>query len=323
MAHDERAARSILDALDLPSAEVRSLGFGLSSEAWLVNAAGPDLVLRVATDPGLPPSTYPAEHTIMARLGAAGASVPAPVRGSWEVEGWSGPAFSLTTFVAGAPLNPSVDGPATGQIAAFLRLLHSIPVAGFGPVTPERGPVDGAAPLRGVAVDRAAGLRAWMGGAPLWPFDASRLESHPALVDRPELRARIAARRGLVERAGLAGPAALVHSDLHEENVLADPAPGPGSVDGVRLGFIDFGEAFIGSPDWDVAALAYFLGWPLAEAVLVGVLADPAHEPVRRRSVAALGLSFGLYRWWQDRQRGIDEESHDEAFIGDSLDRMT
>ena len=39
--------------------------------------------------------------------------------------------------------------------------------------------------------------------------------------------------------------------------------------------------------------------------------------------MAALGLSFGLYRWWQDRQRGIDEESHDEAFIGDSLDRMT
>lgn len=321
MAHDERLARSVLAVLDLPAGSVRPLGLGLSSEAWLVGSERRDLVLRIATDRDDRTSTYPAEHAIMARLAALDAPVPVPIRGGWELADWTGPAFSLTTLVAGAPMRLPVDRSRVRQIAEFLRILQSIPVVGFGPVEPELGDAGAGAALQGVARDRAAGLRAWMGGAPLWPFDTSRLEAHPALLDRPGLRAAIAARRGPIVQAALAGPAVIVHSDLHEENILEDAGSKPGSAAAIRLGFIDFGEAFIGSPDWEIAALAYFLGWPLADAVRADLLGDPAIEPARRSSAAALGVSFGLYRWWQDRQRGIDEESHDEAFIQDSLAR--
>jgi aminoglycoside phosphotransferase (APT) family kinase protein len=311
VAIDEPVARSILDALELTGAKLSPLGLGLSSRAWRADLAGRQLALRIALDrPGDAPS-FRAEHLVMTRLAALGAATPVLVQGSWERAGWSLPAFSLTTLVAGDLLTAELDPGRIEQIALFLRTLHAIPVVGFGPVVPDG---DGAgAPLRGVATERRAGLRAWMGGAPLWPFDESRLQAHPALLDRPELRTALEAATAQIDAAERAGQAGLVHSDLHEENILDDNG---------HLAFLDFGEAFIGATDWEFASLAYFLGWPVADRVLDAYL-DLGGFSAGRAATAGLAVSFGLYRWWQDRDRGVDEEVHDEAFIRDSLARMT
>lgn len=328
MAIDEAVARSILDALELTGAGLSPLGLGLSSTAWRVSLASRELALRIALDRAGDDPSFQAEHLVMTRLAAIGAATPVPVQGSWERADWSFPAFSLTTLVAGGPLTAELDPARIRQVAAFLRALQSIPVVGFGPVVPEgaacdAGRVSGVgavggqlgaadAPLRGAATERRVGLRAWMGGAPLWPFDESRLQAHPALLDRPKLRTTLEAVRPQIEAAEQAGQAGLVHSDLHEENIL--------DADG-HLAFIDFGEAFIGATDWEFASLAYFLGWPVADRVLEAYL-DLGGSSAGRAAIAGLALSFGLYRWWQDRDRGVDEEVHDEAFIHSSLDRL-
>jgi len=318
VSHDEQTARLILDALGLTGAELSPLGLGLSSSAWRVSpsqqdVSGRDLALRIALDSADPASTYRSEHLIMARLAAVGASSPTPVRGSWDLEGWPGPPFSLTTLVAGVPMPSPIGDPIDSgrivQIADFLRALHALPVVGFGPVVPVPGPEEGDQALRGMATDRLAGLRTWMDGAPLWPFDNSRLEEHPALRDRAELRQSVAEIGARIEAANGEGAACLVHSDVHEENILDDRG---------RLSFIDFGEAFIGAIDWEFATLAYFVGWPAADQIM-GAYCRPAEAASR---VAALAVSFGLYRWWQDRQRGVDDELHDEAFIRSALDRV-
>ena len=97
---------------------------------------------------------------------------------------------------------------------------------------------------------------------------------------------------------------------MHEENILDDHG---------RLSFIDFGEAFIGSIDWEFATLAYFVGWPAADQIM-----DVDGCSARARSrIAALAVSFGLHRWWQDRERGIDEELHDEGFLRSALHRVS
>jgi aminoglycoside phosphotransferase (APT) family kinase protein len=328
VATDEAVARSILDALDLSGAQLSPLGLGLSSSAWRVSLAGRDLALRIALDRAGDAPSFRAEHVVMTRLAALGAATPVPVGGSWERAGWSLPAFSLTTLVAGRPLTAELDPGRIRQIALFLRTLHALPTVGFGPVLPDGGVsgvagvsgVDGVggrvdaadAPLRGFATERTAGLLAWMGGAPLWPFDESRLQAHPALLDRPELRTALETATVRIEAAERAGQAGLVHSDLHEENILDH--------DG-HLAFLDFGEAFIGATDWEFASLAYFLGWPVADRVLEAYL-DLGGAGAGRAATAGLAVSFGLYRWWQDRDRGVDEEVHDEAFIRDSLARM-
>ncbi|MGH2513431.1 MAG: phosphotransferase family protein [Candidatus Limnocylindrales bacterium] len=298
----------------MPVDDLRLIGAGLSSAAWFVRSGDRRLALRIATEPAAPLNRYAGEHAILARLVTRGVLVPEPVTGSWEIARWPGPSFSLTTFLAGVPLQPAALESAAGEIATFLVKLRSVPTIGFGPI----GPLSAGEPVQGIATDPISGLGAWMAGAPLWPFDQSRLEAHPALIDRAALRSEIARWRSTIESAGRTRPAVLVHSDLHEENIL-DTRDRP---DGRRLAFIDFGEAFIGAAGWDEAALAYFLGWPLADRVHVLAGTGRAASRSGPRSIAALGVSFGLYRWWQDRQRDVDDNVHAESFLRSALDRL-
>jgi aminoglycoside phosphotransferase (APT) family kinase protein len=236
----------------------------------------------------------------MAELAARGGPVPAPIVGSWEVAGWSGAPWSLTSYAAGAPLQPSSRQWAANGIGAFVALLRSVPVTGFGPIG------ESGEKLAGTASDPQAGLLAWADGDPFWPFDGAGLRDHPALIDRPNLAKGLESQVARIKDVALAGPVALIHADLHEENILED---------GRRLTFIDFGEAFIGSADWEQATFAYFMGWELADQA-IGILGSD-----RGRS-AALGLSFGVHRWRQDRRMGLDEDAYNELFLRSTLARL-
>ena len=103
-----------------------------------------------------------------------------------------------------------------------------------------------------------------------------------------------------------------LHSDLHDENILDA---------GGALGIIDFGQALIGPAAWEFAALAYFLGWPTADATLAAYAGDAAELSRLRSDATAIGLCFGVFRWAQDRRLGIGEDAYDEAFLLDTLSR--
>jgi hypothetical protein len=209
-------------------------------------------------------------------------------------------------FVPGAPLRSSAHGWAAVAIAGFLRRLHALHPPGSGPLTE----VDGV--LRGREPDVESGLVATFGD-PFWPFRGADLASHPALAEHPDLAVRVASQASLVRELVRSGPSVVVHSDLHEENVLQDDQ---------SLGFIDFGEAFVGAPAWEFAALAYFFSWSMAERILDAYLADPRDRDRSISAAATLALPFGLQRWAQDRRLGIDDDLHDETFLRESLDRI-
>jgi aminoglycoside phosphotransferase (APT) family kinase protein len=246
------------------------------------------------------PSTYEQEHAIMAELAARGGPVPAPVMGSWEVAGWSGAPWSLTTYAPGVSLQPGSRSWAAPLVGAFVGRLRAIPVTGFGPIG------EGGGTLTGLAAEPIAGVRAWMDGDPFWPFDGTRLADHPALFGRPDLARALETQAGMIEEAARAGPVTLIHADIHEENILED---------GRRMTFIDFGEAFIGARDWEHATLAYFMGWDFADRAIGALGSDPGRS-------AALGLSFGVHRWRQDRRMGLDEDAYNESFLRSTLARL-
>jgi aminoglycoside phosphotransferase (APT) family kinase protein len=299
--------RAVLDALQLAETEPEPLPDGLSSHAWRIRSPVGDLVLRLPVYLEDAACTYPIEHAVLARLTALGARVPAPFQGSWQIPGWSLGPFSLTSFVAGVPLRAESHDWASTPIGAFLALLHSIPVTGFGPLDTESGRLIG----RSTTAD--GGLLAAFEGFGPWPLDATPLPAHPAGLKRPDLLAAIQARAGLVARAARAGPAVIVHSDLHEENILEDDR---------RLGFIDFGQCFVGAAGWDFAAIAYFSGWRLADASLAAYRAEPSTSRLDAAPIAALALSFGLYRWQLDRHRGVDGDEYNSGFLDETLNRL-
>jgi aminoglycoside phosphotransferase (APT) family kinase protein len=218
------------------------------------------------------------EHEILDALAAAGAAVPAPVAGSWELPGWAGVPFSVTTFLEGTPVDPADAIGVAPDIAGFLSTLHATAPPATTP-----------------------GLTRRFRRAPIWPTHRSTLAGHPVAGD-PPLRAQLETRAGDVGRAS-GGPVALVHSDLHEENILRT---------GAGAGFLDFGCAFVGSPLWDYAALAFFLGWPLGDEVIA---CSAGVDPHAARLVA---LSFALYRWAVAGDDD-DETEHCAAFLRTTL----
>ena len=263
------------------------------------------LVLRVSNDAEAA-ATYAMEHALMARLVAAGAPVPSPVAGDWDVQGWVGPAFSVTTWVPGSPLRAGLRVTSAPQIAGFIRLLQAVAMDGFGALTVADGR------LRGAFDDREAGILAWA-TRPFWPLGSVGIEAHPPLSLRPDLRRRLEARAPVVRAALLGGPAVVLHSDLHEENLL--------EADGL-VHVIDFGEALVGPAAWEVASIAYFLGWDVADATLDALVEDVTVRAGWRADAAAIGLAFGVYRWHQDDELGMDEDVHDEAFLESTLARI-
>lgn len=324
---DIRQVREVLGMLGLEGAHVEQIGIGLASQAWLVSANIDDArayVLRIAIDAeGPDDATYRIEHAIMRRLRERGAPVPEAVAGSWEpgFAGWAGPPFSLTTRLPGTYLRSDAHDRAIPAIAAFLGTMHGLPVSGFGPPAE----VDGR--LVGVSTNAEVGILAWS-DYPFWPLGGATLATHPALADRPDLRSRLDAVARVVLAALVApGVGVLVHTDLHEENIL--DASG-------HLGFLDFGEAFVAPVAWEFGALAYFLGWALADRVLEAYLrravavdqqaanADAAVVDIETlgADAAAIGLAWGVHRWRQDRDLGLDEDAHDEAFLIETLDRV-
>ncbi|MGH2464226.1 MAG: phosphotransferase, partial [Candidatus Limnocylindrales bacterium] len=122
---DQHRPRAVLAALNLETASLSRIGLGLASEAWLVSDGARRSVLRIALEGRAGPSTYRAEHAIMASLGALGCSVPEPIAGSWEIAGWSSAPWSLTGYVAGVPLLRESRSWAAPQVGAFVAGMRS------------------------------------------------------------------------------------------------------------------------------------------------------------------------------------------------------
>jgi len=223
---DVATVRTVLTLLQMPDATATHIGEGFASDAWLVDAGEVRSVLRIHRPDAGYPDSYELEHARMAALVGLGASVPTPLAGGWESPGYRGPAFSLTSHLAGEPASNGILAGVVGQVATFIRQLQSLPATG----------------------DVAAALDERFGPG-VWPVGGRPLEAQPALAGRPALRAALARHAVAVRAAMVRRPLVLVHSDLHEENMLFD---------GHRLAFIDFGETFVGAAAWEFASIAYF-----------------------------------------------------------------
>lgn len=266
-----------LTAFGLGDCPVSFLASGLSCDAWLVTAPQGQLVLRVAKDAGAV-HTLAREHAVLAALSAQGAPVPAPVAGSWQQNGWTGPPCSVTRFVPGRVAAPADVPGLARDVAGFLRVLHATPAP---PGTPS-------------LADRFA-------AAPIWPLTGSRpLRASRTLVVRLDALADDV-------RDAMAGPQSLVHSDLHEGNIVCTEH---------GAAFLDFECAFVGSPLWDFAALAFFCGWPVADRVL-----NDYGSPPPARAARLVALPFTLYRW-DTAGEGAQEAAHAEAFLRETVDAL-
>jgi aminoglycoside phosphotransferase (APT) family kinase protein len=104
-------------------------------------------------------------------------------------------------------------------------------------------------------------------------------------------------------------PSALCHTDLHGGQLRWQ---------GGRLAaLLDFGDAAIGPPAWDIASVAWFHGWSAAEEIAQGVGLRCDHP------VALFGLLLAFHRANRAAEQGSPQRSAEAAaFARSCLSRL-
>jgi len=299
---DEHGVTAIARACGLTPRAAAPLADGVSTVAWRVETGGEALVVSVERPASLAGprrvrAAFEARASLLERLHPRDPRVPRAIVTHADVDPRADPLggrlpWAVTSFVDGRPLGagdpPARPDPrerAARELGTLLRALHALPASGWGMLADERG-----AP-RGVAGEPAKGLLVrWPG---LWPFDGRPLIAHPIAPAAPHLVGALAALREPLLRWGDPTLArAICHGDLTPTHVLSSP-------DGALAGLIDFGDAMVAAPAWDLAGFAWHHGWPLLSTLLEG------YEPRRLRREILLAeaqqLSIALALRYYDR----------------------
>lgn len=230
----------------------------------------------------------------MRALSAAGVPVPEVLEVGLLP---TGRVFSLESFVAGDDAGPSREGWA--DLGRALGALHTLPHAGFGLLEDRSGA------LHGIASTPADGLCTRLKA---WPLNGGRLSAQPLIHHVPDLAFPLAALEPELWQVAET-PSALCHTDLHAGQFLWQ---------GGRLAaLLDFGDAAIGPPAWDVASVAYFHGWNAAELV-VGAASESCDQ-----NAALFGLLLAFHRAGRAAEQGRPQRlAESVAFARSCLNRL-
>jgi aminoglycoside phosphotransferase (APT) family kinase protein len=302
--------------------DLRPLGQGVTAAGWRVNVrGGPYCVLigiprevQAAQGRDEPPQ-FGARHALLTALAAPDTVTPLvpraiatsvepdqtdPTGGRW--------AWQVTSLIEGTPaadaaaIAPDVARDLGGVLAA----LHALPVEGFGPLE------DTVDAVRGVAGDRAAGIIArWSPG--IWPFDGRALLTHPVARLAPALLAPLSTlREPLLRYAEPPSAVAACHTDLNAGHLLLR--------EGRLAGLIDFGDAAIVPPAFDIASFAYFQGWALTNALLEGYASNRILREIRLVEAQQLSVVLALQKIEKATRAG-DERRRQYAldFLAEAL----
>lgn len=284
-------ARILHSAIGQAPDELRIAGQGQTSVGWYVEArGGPYCVLvEIPADARHEryrdePTKYQARHAIYEALTAAEAKSPRPIATARTIDGpdpadgrWD---WMVTEWSAGDPLPDTIPDGAATDLGYFLAALHALPAEGYGRVE-DRPDV-----VRGVESEHHSGLlsRWW---PELWPFDGRPLLSHPIIRAAPALVATIATLRdGLMRYQQPRTQHALSHGDLNNSHLLVR--------DGRLSAVIDFGDAAIVPPAFDIASFALTFGWQSTEALLEGYATNTVSRDIRRAEAQQLAVALAL-----------------------------
>jgi aminoglycoside phosphotransferase (APT) family kinase protein len=273
--------------------EMRIAGRGQTSIGWRVDAPGGPYCVIVAIPPVAryeryydEPTNYAARHAVLAALAdldagtarpiatTATIEIPDPADGRWD--------WSVTTWTEGTPTAGAIADSVATELGRFLATLHSIPTEGFGWIENIATAIHGSEP------GRHEGLlsRCYPG---LWPFDGRPLIEHELIHIAPQLISTTSQLRELLLRfEQQCTEFNLCHTDLNPEHIL---------VNGDHLGgVIDFGDAAIVPPAFDIASFAYYFGWQSTEVLLESYTSNNILRDIRRTEAQQLSIALALQK---------------------------
>ncbi|MCL6283194.1 aminoglycoside phosphotransferase family protein [Ruegeria sp. 2012CJ41-6] len=242
----ESFAAEILAQLGETPRHAGFLAQGSTSRVWEIWSDRRAYVLRVIEAPDRALSA-PVDRFLRKSLSDRGGRVACPVLSSDQTGTlWQGNPWVLEPLLVGShPARGALPAQVSRALGQTLAALHQVPVHGFG--RPAR--IEGEC-IHGATSDPVVGVLQRF-EHPLSAHWAQGL-LHPAFAAAPELEAGTRALLHEVTRQMAEQPPVLCHTDLHERQLICD---------GDRLvGLLDFGDATLLDPHWDLGSVLYFHG---------------------------------------------------------------
>ncbi len=222
---------------------IEDLAGYVGNQDFMIHTSGGDFVLKAGDRRELAAEAWACE-----RVRAVGVATPDVV--ALEVDQQTLPApFLVMRRLPGGAVSDERD-PALVEAGRQLRLVHSLPIAGYGLLAAGDG-----------EADAPTGLH------PTWADFVGEAEGCvPELVDHSVINERLAARlqsalRDHRDDVRLEGPGMLLHGDLKPPHVFADA--------GRLVGIIDWGDAASGDPLYDLSRFS-LAGGEFLEPLLTG-----------------------------------------------------
>ena len=278
--------RFIEKRLNYPVYEVKKLGAGATSTAWLINCGSDQFVFRATHHTTNRPITYRSEFLILHKLYEQGVPVPEPLYSSFDqvsdlderVSAWA-----ITRSIVGNPiLGNGLTSNVASQLGEFLQVLHQLPSSNFGRLNEQ------STSLEGQQITHLGGICARWCWAKLWPYDNSSLSDHPIAIMAPSLLNSLTRVETKLWRITTQEDVVLNHSDLYGEHIFTSNEN--------LSGTIDFGAAFIATRGWDFAVLAYYHGWEAVKVILKSYSQNNRQYRQILHQAHHLALVVGLYK---------------------------
>lgn len=260
---DSALAHSIVVRAGVSATAPELISTGAMSHAWLVRGDARLYVLRVFHSERRERPSYELELGLRRRLREVTRLVPEPIATNVDYPGADGdkgkPDWILDEFVSGSFAERGcIPVEACRDAGSVLALLHRLDCTGFG------RPMNDRHIIHGAATDAISGVQTRFENP--WPFCETPLPAHPVASVAPELLPLLEAMGGRALKWADTSGRAICHTDLHNEQLILSG--------GGLAAMIDFGDAMIGSPAWDIASFLYFHGEVSAKEVLAGYTED-------------------------------------------------
>ena len=265
----------ILRAFGVAYQSIDFIGAGATSEAWAITTGCGRLVLRIAAPRAGERACYEAEFGLRQRVLAQGGRVARPIATNLDVDARVAVEWCLDEFVEGAVAGGELPLTACHDLGETLAVLHGLPAEGHGQLQNRRDELVGksASPVEGVLarLERP------------WPFTGAPLTDHPIAAEAPYLLSRLETLKPeLLALLGDDRGRAVNHTDLHGGQLPVS--------DGRLAAILDFGDAVVAPPAWDIGSFGYFNGWDLTKRVLEGYTPDSS----RRAELLEQGRLFAI-----------------------------
>ena len=275
--------KQIAAAANLDAQEITYLATGSTSSVWHVVTHKGAFVIRVAIPHPGKKACFEADAGLRERLFAIGQRIAQPIatdNDHPEVKNYIDGEWAIDRFIPGAIAQRStIPKQVCYDLGKLLANLHSLPGEDYGRLINRRDCIVGK------SADLMMGINTRFQDP--WPFSQQPLSEHVLVKKAPELVSCLLPLQDVLLTQMAWGQSVPLHADLHEKQLL---------IAGGRLAaLIDFGDAMIGWPAWDIASFAYFHGWESVEWLLEGYSSDERLRNQRRRQACGLSIVIALH----------------------------